>query len=98
LGTTAVKEFVARRLPTAAATRWNFTPRLCGTVKGCRSQLTMFFKSIVEFCNGWEDDEVVKARRFFVFLEESETIFCCMCLHSFLAPLMYYMTFCKANL
>ena len=73
--TRALKEFVSRRLLTVAPTRWNFTSRLSNTVKENRSQLALFFDSIMEHCGNWENDDVVKARGFFHFLEEPETIF-----------------------
>lgn len=71
----ALKEFVARRLPSVAPTRWNFTSRLSNTVKENRSQLLLFFKSIVDEPEKWELDDVVKARGYICFLEEPETIF-----------------------
>ena len=73
--THALKEFVNRRLPTVAPTRWNFTSRLSNTVKENRPQLVLFFKSIREHSDNWENDDVVKARGFLNYLEESETVF-----------------------
>ncbi|KAJ4445089.1 hypothetical protein ANN_06888 [Periplaneta americana] len=56
-----LKEFMKKKLPKIAPTRWNFTSRLVDTVKEYREQLTAFFENII--CNdseeNWDDDDDV---------------------------------------
>lgn len=73
--TIALEEFVQRKLPSVAPTRWNFTSRLVQTVKEYSVQLIEFFESIVENCSEWESDTVVKSRGFLSFLSEFNTVF-----------------------
>ena len=44
-------------------------------MKENRSQLALFFGSIMEHSDNWKNHDVVKARGFFNYLEEPETIF-----------------------
>ena len=62
-------------MPIVAPTRWNFISRLSNTVKENRSQLLPFFKNILEFSDNWADNDVEKARGFWSFLEDPETVF-----------------------
>lgn len=70
-----MQEFVARRLPTVAPTRWNFTSRLSNTVQKYRPQFVDFFEHIVDNSENWENDTVVKAQGFKSFLQNFRTIF-----------------------
>ena len=73
--TYALHEFVQKKLPTVAPTRWNFTSRLCHTVKEYRSELCEFFQNIIEHSGNWDSETVIKSRGFLAFLQEIETIF-----------------------
>lgn len=69
----ALEEFVQKKLPSVAPTRWNFSSRLVHTVKEYREPLTEFFKNVVDKSNEWDVDSVVKARGFHSFLNEFNT-------------------------
>lgn len=71
----ALQQFVARKLPTVAPTRWNFTSRLSNTVQKYRPQLVEFFQHIItESSADWDTDTVVKAQGFKNFLQDFQTI------------------------
>lgn len=70
----ALQEFVARKLPTVAPTRWNFTSRLSNTVQEYRPQLLEFFQHIIENSTDWDNDTVVRAQGFKSFLQDFQTV------------------------
>lgn len=73
--THALKDFVGKKLPKVAPTRWNFTSRLVNTVQEYREPLLTFFDDLIENSCEWDNDTVVQARGFFSFLDSFETCF-----------------------
>lgn len=73
--TCALQEFVQKRLPSLAPTRWNFSSRLVHTVKEHRGELLQFFESVLDNTDNWDSDAVVKSQGFLAFLNNFKTIF-----------------------
>ena len=74
--TAALSEFCAKKMPSVAPTRWNFTSRLSNTVHEYRESLMQFFESIIEDVDDkWDNDTIVKARGFVHFLNDYKTKF-----------------------
>lgn len=57
-----LSDFMEKRLPRVAPTRWIFTSRLVSTVHEYRSQLLQFFEDIIDNAGDWDADEVGRAR------------------------------------
>lgn len=73
--TTALKNFMEKKLPRVVPTRWNFSSRLVNTVKEYRRPLIMFFSSIEDEPGDWTGEEVNTASGFVCFLLKFDTRF-----------------------
>ena len=73
--TKALNDFVKRRLPNVAPTRWCFVSRIVNTVCEERINLEDFFSYLSEDLEGvWDDDTVIKAKGFSAFLKEFKNV------------------------
>lgn len=70
-----LKDYLDKKLPSVAPTRWNFTSRLVHTVHENRVQLYAFFSHCIEDSGNWDHDSSVKFQGFLVFLEKFENVF-----------------------
>nr|XP_018913349.1 PREDICTED: zinc finger MYM-type protein 1-like [Bemisia tabaci] len=71
----ALQDFMSRKLPSVAPTRWNFMSRLVNTVHEFRAELLEFFESILDDSDSWDAKAILKARGFVQFLTEFRTVF-----------------------
>ena len=51
-----LRQFMSRKLPAVAPTRWNFTSRISNTVLKHRNQLMDFFLYVVDNPEDWDSD------------------------------------------
>ena len=75
LRTDALQDFVQKRLPRVAPTRWNFTSRLVNTVMENYENLKTFFQHVLENSQNWEDDCIDRCLGYFAFLDKFQTRF-----------------------
>lgn len=66
--TAVLKDFVQKKLPTVAPTRWNFSSRLVNTVNEYYDLLVEFFQEVLDTSDEWDGDTVLKAQGFLSFL------------------------------
>lgn len=71
----ALQEFIQRKLPSIAPTRWNFTSRLTNTVSHYRTALIDFFENIIELPEIWNSETIVQSQGFISFLRNADTVF-----------------------
>ena len=69
-----LQQFISRKLPSVAPTRWNFTSRITKTVFKHRTQLIELFESISDNSDCWDSDTLIKSEGFLRFLNKFETI------------------------
>ena len=69
-----LQQFISRKLPSVAPTRWNFTSRITKTVFKHRTQLIELFESILDNSDCWDSDTLIKSEGFLRFLNKFETI------------------------
>ena len=69
-----LQQFISRKLPSVAPTRWNFTSRITKAVFKHRTQLIELFESILDNSDCWDSDTLIKSRGFLRFLNKSEAI------------------------
>ncbi|KAF0715097.1 zinc finger MYM-type protein 1-like [Aphis craccivora] len=62
--------FVKRKLPSVAPTRWNFTSRLVNTIKENYDMLILFFEHIHDNSDDWDSDSILKVQGFLFFLKK----------------------------
>ena len=60
--TYALKQFVQKKLPSVAPTRWNFSSRLINTVNEYYTMLKAFFQDILDTSDEWDSDAILKAQ------------------------------------
>lgn len=70
----ALSEFMSKKLPTLATTRWNFTSRLVHTVHNHRTSLVDFFLFVYE-SGDFDNITEMTARGFANFLQDNKNIF-----------------------
>ncbi|KAL4154101.1 hypothetical protein QTP88_001934 [Uroleucon formosanum] len=68
--TNVLQNFVKRKLPSVAPTRWNFTSRLVNTIKENYDMLLLFFEHIHDNSDDWDSDSILKAQGFLFFLKK----------------------------
>lgn len=71
----SLSDFMSRKLPKIAPTRWNFSSRLVNTVKENRQALIEFFESIINNSDEWDSESILLARGCASFLESFKTCF-----------------------
>lgn len=73
--TYVLQNFVKRKLPSVAPTRWNFTSRLVNTIKENYDMLLLFFEHIHENSADWDSESLLKAQGFLFFLKKLSSQF-----------------------
>jgi hypothetical protein len=73
--TYALKQFLQKKLPSVAPTRWNFSSRLVNTVNEYYTMLKAFFQDILDASDEWDSDAILKAQGLLTFLEKQQTQF-----------------------
>lgn len=71
----ALKTYLQRKLPKVAPTRWNFTSRLVNTTWEFLPELIEFFEDVTQDTEVWDQDTLLKANGFRLFLTSFENLF-----------------------